>query len=169
MFRLLTAPLACVLLVTCLSIFPSPAFVMADVTYLLEAKTIAPRYASDWSLQFVDAGEPNGLCTEAEIVPGSFTGVWLKVVKGGPLEFFTTIVHLPSSQIWPFENGYGANCFEVKTPDGFDFTDWPVEGLWAFTLTPPFQAPSAVPIPPTVLLLGSGLLGLTGWRRFRKS
>ncbi len=28
---------------------------------------------------------------------------------------------------------------------------------------------SAVPIPPTALLLGSGLLGLMGWRRFRKS
>jgi hypothetical protein len=27
---------------------------------------------------------------------------------------------------------------------------------------------NAVPIPPTVLLLGSGLLGLVGWRRFRK-
>jgi hypothetical protein len=26
----------------------------------------------------------------------------------------------------------------------------------------------AVPLPPTVLLLGSGLLGLAGWRRFRK-
>jgi hypothetical protein len=27
----------------------------------------------------------------------------------------------------------------------------------------------AVPVPPSVLLLGSGLLGLAGWRRFRKS
>jgi len=27
---------------------------------------------------------------------------------------------------------------------------------------------SAVPLPPTVLLLGSSLLGLAGWRRFRK-
>jgi hypothetical protein len=26
-----------------------------------------------------------------------------------------------------------------------------------------------VPLPPTVLLLGSGLIGLAGWRRFRKS
>jgi hypothetical protein len=28
---------------------------------------------------------------------------------------------------------------------------------------------SPVPLPPTVLLLGSGLLGLVGWRRFRKN
>ncbi len=28
---------------------------------------------------------------------------------------------------------------------------------------------AVVPLPPTVLLLGSGLLGLVGWRRFRKS
>jgi hypothetical protein len=28
---------------------------------------------------------------------------------------------------------------------------------------------TAVPLPPSVLLLGSGLLGLAGWRRFRKS
>jgi hypothetical protein len=27
----------------------------------------------------------------------------------------------------------------------------------------------AVPVPPTLILLGSGLLGLAGWRRFRKS
>ena len=33
-------------------------------------------------------------------------------------------------------------------------------GTWTTT--------SPVPLPPTVLLLGSGLLGLAGWRRFRK-
>jgi hypothetical protein len=27
---------------------------------------------------------------------------------------------------------------------------------------------AAIPLPPTVFLLGSGLLGLAGWRRFRK-
>jgi hypothetical protein len=26
----------------------------------------------------------------------------------------------------------------------------------------------AVPVPPSVLLLGSGLLGIVGWRKFRK-
>ena len=29
--------------------------------------------------------------------------------------------------------------------------------------------PGTVPLPPTVWLFGSGLLGLAGWRRFRKS
>ena len=32
-----------------------------------------------------------------------------------------------------------------------------------------FTVGSPVPIPPSALLLGSGLLGLVGWRRFRKS
>jgi hypothetical protein len=27
---------------------------------------------------------------------------------------------------------------------------------------------AVIPVPPTLLLLGSGLLGLGGWRRFRK-
>jgi len=31
-----------------------------------------------------------------------------------------------------------------------------------------FEGGGSVPLPPTVLLLGSGLLGLVGWRRFRK-
>jgi hypothetical protein len=30
------------------------------------------------------------------------------------------------------------------------------------------EGTASVPLPPTVLLLGSGLLGLRGWRRFRK-
>jgi hypothetical protein len=36
--------------------------------------------------------------------------------------------------------------------------------LWTYSQIPEAQ----VPIPPTALLLGSRLLGLVGWRRFRK-
>jgi hypothetical protein len=32
-----------------------------------------------------------------------------------------------------------------------------------------FFRPTTVPLPPSVFLLGSGLLGLLGWRRFRKN
>ena len=37
------------------------------------------------------------------------------------------------------------------------------------SINPVGEAPAPVPLPPTVFLLGSGLLGLAGWRRFRKS
>jgi hypothetical protein len=42
--------------------------------------------------------------------------------------------------------------------------------FWSDT-NPGFEGvagPSTVPLPPTVLLLGSGLLGLAGWRRLKK-
>jgi len=45
---------------------------------------------------------------------------------------------------------------------GPDDTQWPAVDNFYVGL-------AAVPVPPTVLLLGSGLLGLVGWRRFRKS
>ena len=31
-----------------------------------------------------------------------------------------------------------------------------------------FASPSSVPLPPSVLFMGTGILGLVGWRRFRK-
>ncbi len=45
--------------------------------------------------------------------------------------------------------------------EGFNDNGQIVGGIWGNYNT--------VPLPPTVLLLGSGLLGLAGWRRFRKS
>jgi hypothetical protein len=44
-------------------------------------------------------------------------------------------------------------------------TAWDINILNATAFVPP----PAVPLPPSVLLLGSGLLGLAGWRRFKKS
>ena len=49
-----------------------------------------------------------------------------------------------------------------QPPDYDNLTQWPAVDNFYVGL-------AAVPVPPTVLLLGSGLLGLVGWRRFRKS
>jgi hypothetical protein len=50
----------------------------------------------------------------------------------------------------------------------WDFSNAPTGALPAFSAYSESYA-QVVPIPPTLLLLGSGLMGLAGWRRFRKS
>ena len=60
----------------------------------------------------------------------------------------------------------------IASGSDYDFsvgTDNPGEtGGWVFLGTPTVSSGPPIPIPPTVLLLGSGLLGLGAWRRFRK-
>lgn len=60
----------------------------------------------------------------------------------------------------------------------YEVSDMRVSGYPPFELWDQYNASVAVvsgeltrvvPLPPSVLLLGSGLLGLAGWRRFRKS
>lgn len=53
---------------------------------------------------------------------------------------------------WSYYNYPYMESASRGIPDGF--------GTWS--------ASAVVPLPPTALLLGSGLLGLAGWRRFRK-
>jgi hypothetical protein len=57
------------------------------------------------------------------------------------------------------------------TVDVTALTKASLEGSLTYTYTPFVVNPqrSATPIPASALLLGSGLLGLTGWRKFRKS
>jgi hypothetical protein len=61
--------------------------------------------------------------------------------------------------------GSGANGI-IQFQGTYSSIQWksPVQESWSMVTV---GAP--VPLPPTVLLLGSGLLGLVGWRRFRKN
>jgi hypothetical protein len=61
----------------------------------------------------------------------------------GPIGFSDTLSSFLPSQTWQFG-------------DSYEHLIYTVEG-------------TVVPLPPTVWLLGSSLLGLAGWRRFRKS
>ena len=57
------------------------------------------------------------------------------------------------------QNGSSIDLSSAASDDGYG-------GIGAWVVTANY---TPVPLPPTVLLLGSGLLGLAGWRRFRKS
>jgi hypothetical protein len=86
-------------------------------------------------------------------------------VNKGPFKnisegFYTSTTH----------NGYQYYCFSFDNGQQniADINSWygAINGLAVHAGN---IGSSAVPLPPTVLLLGSGLLGLAGWRRFRKS
>jgi hypothetical protein len=66
--------------------------------------------------------------------------------------------------------GPGANVLTVLSVNAFDDSYWTNADNSVFgTNVAEWLAATPVPLPPGLLLLGSGLLGLAGWRRFRKS
>jgi hypothetical protein len=94
--------------------------------------------------------------------------------------------HGTSELNWTLSSGTYWVAFEVPNP-GFWAWMWthplkPLgnEAYWnnwgtgyasndSFDMGVRIDGGALVPLPPTVLLLGSGLLGLVGWRRFRKA
>jgi len=155
-------------LVLMLVMFILPSFVSADTTYLLTATTPAGNL-SGFSLSYADA-DHNQRFTLDELVPDSFSG--MTYITGNPnySGLWKEIAAVPvyDSVVSPYTNGPGYYGYETY----WYFTSGPVSGYgllapsstWSYNQT-------AVPLPPSVLLLGSGLLGLAavGWRRRKPS
>ncbi|MGO8761871.1 MAG: hypothetical protein ACLP2P_09950 [Desulfobaccales bacterium] len=74
--------------------------------------------------------------------------------QGSPVDFLVSFA----------ETAYLVTGVEIFINTSDALSEWPE--IDAVQLS---GSTSSAPIPPTLLLLGSGLVGLAGWRRFRKS
>lgn len=125
---------------------------------------------------------PNGI--EENVFSDTFTGLnrpLAAIDQNVSLSYNDQEVRysVPNGEWWDF---YYTLIYIAQQPSAANnytliivFDDDPYYGHWPYSATINYIAgdyisgASTVPLPPTVLLLGSGLLGLAGWRRFRRS
>jgi hypothetical protein len=157
MARMFTAPLACILMFSFLAVLTAPAPVRAVTTYEFTA-TSQSIYATTFTLLYDDL-DGNGLFSLNELVTDSFSGLWYSG------HFYTKINGVPLNSLVndfsysPLTAGNQYGFWGVVSDDNWYTQPWTSEFA---------ESQVAVPVPAAVVLLGSGLIGLAGWRRFRK-
>ena len=161
--RSLKAILACVFLLSFLAIITVDAPPLSAATYELTATWPgAPLwgFALDWTDTNHGGLLQDGLFQLDELVPESFTGV-----RFGTDTMYTFIDHVPGVSTWSSYTGGSANywMFGYYDSSGVPQLRPSHVVMWTYART------EVVPLPPSVFLLGAGLIGLAGWRRFRKS
>jgi|WetSurMetagenome_2_1015567.scaffolds.fasta_scaffold15274_3 hypothetical protein len=186
MLRSWKAISACVFLGSCLAILTISAPAQAHTTYLLTATPLNPYGAeSGFSLRYVDADVSQRFSIH-ELVPGSFSG---HTDYSGIV--FPTLLYVPvhddrgpgypespyTDTLWHSLEMASADAYGKGAPFLWIFQR--VSGVFegeklyktevyfhdVFTYT---QVEAPVPLPASVFLLGAGLIGLAGWRRFIK-
>jgi hypothetical protein len=117
-------------------------------------------WVEDFSLQYVDDVVVDGRLSNSELASvTNFTPFYtIGTLIAGPLEGVPCYDEFES----PFTEGPAGYTY-------WAFYDHPGEVEYPFAATCWWYTQSEVPIPPSTFLLGAGLLGLAGWRRFRKS
>ena len=124
--------------------------------FVSDAGTIYSDSSWQYLLSSTDLGDSSPAPSEADVIANIGNRAWLSGVNTTAYSGWTAVTGLndPSAQwIWgsSMEPGSGYGEYQIFRHSGPDSS------------TPP------VPVPPTVWLLGSGLLGLVGLRRkFRK-
>lgn len=167
MARRFTVPLFFVLLFSFLAIVTVAAPARAFTTYDFIAHGVVGSGLGGvgFSLKYIDQ-DGDGLFSLDELVAGSFSGF-----TPPGLPHYVTILAVPvTSDVSPLTDGgalpprtagYGWDFFiEAPSLEPGSHEDWPPPTYWTYT-------ESAVPIPPSALLLGAGLIPLA-WARRRK-
>ena len=145
MKRMLSSHTACVLLFSFLAILTGPVPVSAAKTYQFTANSSDTDRWSSFTLKFTD-NNADGLFSLNELVPGSFSGVFLQGVG-----WHYTIDIVPATDTnssfshSPFTNGQGTKWAFSNTWDIFQHTIDPY--LWSESvvrLTPQSPRPPAI-------------------------
>lgn len=133
---------------------PSFALTTAVTTCSFEAVTEAPWEWDNFSVAWTDNNQ-DGLFQLDELEPGGFSGVTYLTFG----RFYDTIEAVP---VWSTESPYTGGTEAEWSFSGYMGSITADPSSWSYNGSGP-----VTPLPSSVLLLGSGLLGLgfLGWRR----
>jgi hypothetical protein len=162
MFRSKLAELIPLAVAFFLAVLSNASQVQADTIYQIQATTTNQAQAYSFAANWVDTNHDK-LFEIGELT--SFSGVALYIGSVMRYGFFGHLETVPNNAYCQYTDG-PINASEWVFYSDSDHTYWaePVS-QWQYQVT---GVGSTVPLPPTAYLLGSGLLGLACWRKFRK-